>query len=178
MKSSLHPRSCWITLDGEGRDEFKDFEQDFDNPEYIVSEDNRSCFDLNQLNKVLLLLLNGSKWIGMQSERIDTSLGQAERNVSFWIGMLEHASGVGAIYTGKPNSFAFELTLQSMILGNKQVAMIGDRLSIDVLRADKLGIQTMLVRTGEIHPNDLKNVVHPGLIIDSTQAVSASLFGF
>jgi len=95
----LHPRSCWIMLDGDGRDEFQDFQQDYENPEYIVIGDNRSCFDFDHLNKVLRLLLNGSKLIGMQSELTDTSMGKAELNVGSWIGMLERASGIQAVYT-------------------------------------------------------------------------------
>lgn len=174
----LHPRSCWIMLDGEGRAEFQDFKQDYENPEYIVVGDNRSCFDFDHLNRALRLLLNGSKLIGMQSELVDTSMGNAELNVGSWVGMLERASGVPAIYLGKPNSFAFELTLQSMVLGNKQVAMIGDRVSADVMGANKIGIQTVLVRTGEFHPSDLKNDVHPDFIVNSIQDIPDILLGF
>jgi ribonucleotide monophosphatase NagD (HAD superfamily) len=113
----------------------------------------------------------------MQSELIDTSLGQAELNVGSWVGMLERASGVRAIYIGKPNSFAFELTLQSMVLGNKQVAMIGDRVPTDVLGANKAGIRTVLVRTGEFHLNDLKNAVYPDFMVDSIQDIPDLLLG-
>ena len=109
-------------LDGEGQDEFMDFEQDYNRCEYIVG-DNRSCFDFDHHNEALQLLLSGSKLIGMQSELVDTRMGRAELNVGSRVGMLERVSGVQAIYVGKPNSFAFELVLQSMVLGNKQVAM-------------------------------------------------------
>lgn len=173
----LHPRSCWIMLDGEGRDEFQDFEQDHENPEYIVIGDNRSCFDFSHLNKALRLLLKGARLIGMQSELIDTSMGKAELNVGSWVEMLERASGVRAIYTGKPNSFAFELALQSMVLGNKQVAMIGDRLTSDVMGASKIGLQTVLVTTGEFSPSDLKSRVQPDFIINSIQDITDIILG-
>ena len=173
----LHPRSCWIMLDGEGRDEFQDFEQDYENPEYIVIGDNRSCFDFDHLNKALRLLLKGARLIGMQSELIDTSMGKAELNVGSWVEMLELASGVRAIYTGKPNSFAFELALQSMVLGNKQVVMIGDRLTSDVMGASKIGLQTVLIKTGEFRPSDLKNDVQPDFIINSIQDIPDIILG-
>lgn len=173
----LHPRSCWIMLDGEGRSEFQDFTQDHENPEYIVIGDNRSCFDFDHLNHALRLLLSGSRLIGMQSELIDTSMGKAELNVGSWVGMLERASGVRAIYLGKPNSFTFELALQSTALGNKQVTMVGDRVSTDVVGANKAGIQTVLVRTGEFHLNDLQNAVHPDFIVDSIQDIPDLLLG-
>ncbi len=167
----LHPRSCWIMLDGEGRAEFQDFQQDYESPEYIVIGDNRSCFDFDHLNKALRLLLNGAKLIGMQSELIDTTMGEAELNVGSWVGMLERASGVRAVYTGKPNSFAFELALQSMVLGNKQVAMISDRLTSDMTGASKIGLQTVLITTGESCASDLKNNVQPDFIINSIRDI-------
>ncbi len=173
----LHPRSCWIMLDGEGRDEFQDFKQDYENPEYIVIGDNRSCFDFDHLNKALRLLLKGAKLIGMQSELIDTSMGKAELNVGSWVGMLERASGVRAVYTGKPHSFAFEVALQSMVLGNKQVAMIGDRLTSDVMGASRIGLQTVLIKTGEFRQSDLKNNVQPDFIINSIQDIPDIISG-
>ncbi len=173
----LRPRSCWIMLDGEGRDKFRDFEQDYENPEYIVIGDNRSCFDFGHLNRALRLLLKGAKLIGMQSELIDTSISKAELNVGSWVGMLERASGVRSIYTGKPNSFAFELALQSMVLGNKQVAMIGDRITSDVMGANSIGLQTVLLTTGEFHPSDLTSKVQPDFIIDSIQDIPDLVLG-
>jgi len=173
----LRPRSCWIMLDGDGCDEFQDFRQDYENPEYIVMGDNRSCFDFYHLNKALRLLLKGARLIGMQSELIDTSMGNAELNVGSWVGMLERASGVRAIYIGKPNSFAFELALQSMALENKQVAMIGDRMTSDVMGASKIGLQTMLVTTGEFHPSDIKSDIQPDFIINSIQDVPDIILG-
>ena len=174
---SLHSRSCWIMLDGDGRSEFQDFAQDYENPEYIVIGDNRSCFDFDHLNKALRLLLNGSKLIGMQSELIDTSMGKAELNVGSWVGMLERASGVRAIYMGKPKSFAFELTLQSMALGNKQVAMVGDRVLTDILGAQKLGMQSVLLRTGEFQPAELENNIQPNYIANSVRELPEILLG-
>jgi len=106
-------------------------------------------------------------------------LGKAELNVGSWIGMLERASGVQAVYTGKPNSFAFELALQSMVLGNRQVAMIGDQVATDVIGANRIGMQTVLVRTGEFRPVDLiRNAVQPDFIIDSVQDIPDMLPGF
>ena len=173
----LQPRSCWIMLEGEGLNEFADFEQDYKHPEYIVIGDNRSCFDFDHLNRALRLLLNGSKLIGMQSELIDTSMAKAELNVGSWVGMLERASGVSAIYLGKPHSFAFELVLQSMVMGNQQVAMVGDRVLTDILGAQKLGMQSVLLRTGEFRQKELQNNIRPNFIVDSIQELPEVLLG-
>ena len=74
----LRPRSCWVMLEREGLEEFREFQQDLEDPEYIVVGDNRSVFDFGHLNLALRLLLKGAKLIGMQSELVETSVGEPE----------------------------------------------------------------------------------------------------
>jgi len=40
----LNPKSCWIMLEREGLNEFRNFTRDMENPEYIVVGDNRSRY--------------------------------------------------------------------------------------------------------------------------------------
>jgi HAD superfamily hydrolase (TIGR01458 family) len=166
----LHkPRSCWIMVERQGLDEFKEFAQDNQNPEYIVVGDNRSQFDFEHLNQALRLLKKGAKLIAMQSELLDNSMGDLELNVGSWVGLLERASGVPATYIGKPNPFAFELTLQTMQLSKRQVLMVGDRVETDIRGACNIGLHSVLVRTGEFDPAHLDGTARPEFIIDSIQ---------
>jgi HAD superfamily hydrolase (TIGR01458 family) len=167
----LKPRSCWIMLEREGLDEFRDFYQDTENPEYIVVGDNRSRFDFEHMNKALRLLLGGAKLIGMIPELVDTSMGEAELNVGSWVGMLERASGVKATYVGKPNAHVFELALRSMGLGKDEVVMVGDRVSTDIKGAKDFGMRAVLLRTGEFEGPDLASGVEPDFVFDSIQEV-------
>jgi HAD superfamily hydrolase (TIGR01458 family) len=167
----LKPRSCWVMLEREGLDEFKDLPQDEDNPEYVVVGDNRSRFDFDHLNKALRLLCQGSKLVGMQAELLDSSMGELELNVGAWVKMLELASGVPAVYIGKPNPFAFELALDTIGLPKDQVLVVGDRLSTDVQGARDFGLRSVLVRTGEFHHEDLDGSLQPDVVIDSIDAL-------
>lgn len=153
-------------LEGKGRDEFKEFAEDRENPEYVVIGDNRSCFDFHHLNHALRALRNGARLIGMQSELVDTSMGEVELNVGSWVGMLERASSVSATYIGKPNPYAFELCLGTMKLKAQEVIMIGDRVSTDITGASELGLLSVLVKTGEFSPTDLNAEIHPNYVID------------
>jgi HAD superfamily hydrolase (TIGR01458 family) len=164
-----NPRSCWIMVEREGLDEFKEFAQDTQNPEYIVVGDNRSQFDFEHLNQALRLLKKGAKLIAMQSELLDNSMGDLELNVGSWVGLLERASGIPATYIGKPNPFAFELTLQTMQLSRRQVLMVGDRVETDIRGARDFGLHSVLVRTGEFDPALLDGYAKPDVIIDSIQ---------
>lgn len=163
------PRSCWIMVERQGLDEFKEFAQDTQNPEYIVVGDNRSQFDFEHLNHALRLLMKGAKLIAMQSELLDNSMGDLELNVGSWVGLLERASGIPATYIGKPNPFAFELTLQTMQLSKRQVLMVGDRVETDIRGARDFGLHSVLVRTGEFDPRHLDGSAKPDVIIDSIQ---------
>jgi inorganic pyrophosphatase len=164
---SLRPRSCWVMLERAGLDEFKDFVIDDHNPEYVVVGDNRSRFDFANLNHAVKLLLNGAKLIAMQGELLDTSMGDVELNVGAWAGMLERASGVPAVYLGKPNPYNFSLALGSMALPKQNVIVVGDRVHTDILGAKNFGLRSVLVRTGEFDPQELRGDVRPDFILDS-----------
>jgi len=163
----IQPRSCWVMLEAEGLREFDGIPQDEENPEVIVIGDNRSRFDFDTLNRALRLLKNGSQLVGLLSELVDSSLGELELNVGSWVAMLEKASGVQAVYTGKPARLAFELTLQSMGLPPDQVVMVGDRVGSDIQGAQACGMKTILLRTGEFLPTDLDGPVRPDYILNT-----------
>jgi HAD superfamily hydrolase (TIGR01458 family) len=164
---SLHPRSCFVMIERAGLDEFKDFVIDDQHPEVVVVGDNRSRFDFDHLNHAVRLLLNGARLIAMQGEQLDTSMGDVELNVGAWAALLERASGVHAVYLGKPNPFNFGLALDSMGLEKHQVMVVGDRLHTDILGARNAGLGSILVRTGEFDPRELEGEVQPDWICDS-----------
>jgi len=167
----LKPRSCWVMLEREGLDEFKDFQQDLEDPEYIVVGDNRSRFDFDHLNKALRLLLKGAKLVGMQSELTDSSLGDTELNVGSWVGMLERASGVTAVYIGKPSPYVFDLTMKTMGLDKSEVVMVGDRVSTDVKGAKGYGIRSALLMNGEFDERELDGSIKPDFLLESVSDV-------
>lgn len=168
---SLKPRSCWLMVDGEGREEFAQFVLDSENPEYLVIGDNRSAFDFDHLNHALRLLLRGAKLIGMQAELLDGSMGPVELNVGSWVGMLERASGVPATYVGKPSRFVFDLALAGMGLAPGEVIMVGDKLCSDIVGARDAGIRSVLLQTGEYNSRDLDGPVQPDFVADSIRQV-------
>lgn len=164
-----NPRSCWVMLEGEGLVEFSAFRQDREHPEYLVVGDNRSQFDFDHLNHALRLLLapRGARLVGMHADLVDTGTGAPELNVGAWVSLLEVASGVQAVYVGKPHPFAFELALADMGLDRDQVVMVGDRIQSDIKGARTLGIRSVLVKTGEFRVGDLEAGIEPDFVLDS-----------
>lgn len=172
----LNPESCWIMLEREGLEEFKDLNQDTENPEYIVIGDNRSKFDFENMNKALRLLLKGAKLIAMTSELVDTSMGELELNVGSWAKMLERASGAKAVYIGKPGPYVFDLTLRSMNLDKSEVFMVGDKISTDIKGAKNAGIKSILIKTGEFDEKDLNSNIKPDFTFDSIRDILSVIY--
>lgn len=173
----VKPRSCWVMLEREGIDEFKNITHDQEDPEYIVIGDNRTQFNFYTLNKVLRLLINGSKLIGMIPERIDTSMGEVELNVGSWVEMLAQASKVHPTYIGKPSSIIFDLTVKTMKLEKKEIIMVGDRIGTDIKGAHEYGIQSILVqtRTGECDEREFSADIKPDYTIHSINELKTIL---
>lgn len=167
----LSPRSCWIFLEREGRDEFKDFNHDTENPEYVVVGDYRDNLNFENMNKALRLLLKGAKLVGMSPELVDASMGDFELNVGSWAQMLERASGIPAVYIGKPSPYMFELALKSMRLDESEVIMVGDKVATDIRGGKAMGMKTVLVKTGEFNEKDLEEGITPDFICDSVKDV-------
>ncbi len=173
---TLNPKSCWIMLKGEGLEEFRNFRQDLDNPEYVVLGDFREGFNFQNLNKALRFLFKGAKLVVMITETTDKSMGELELTVGAYGKMLEDAAGIKAIYIGKPNRYIFDITLDTM--GNierSKTLMVGDRVKTDILGAKRVGLETALVKTGEFRESDLESPVTPDYIFDSVREV-ATLF--
>lgn len=172
----IKPKSIWLLLAREGVEEFKDFNFDEDNPEYVVIGDCRDSFNFNTMNKVLQKVVKGAKLIGMISELIDSSLGDLELNVGSWVSMIEKAANVKATYIGKPNRFVFDLILKDFNFDKRRVLMVGDRISSDIVGAKNAGIKSVLVKQGEFSPDHLKQKIKPDYIIEKIIELSKIVF--
>jgi HAD superfamily hydrolase (TIGR01458 family) len=170
---TLKPKSCWVMLKGKGLDEFSEFNMDDEAPEYIVLGDYREEFKFENMNKALKLLLQGTKLIVMIPEKVDHSLGGVELTVGAYGKMLADAAGINATYIGKPSRYMFDMALDSMGIDRSGVLMVGDRVSTDIVGARQAGITSVLVKTGEFKPDDLKGDVQPDFTVDTIAALKA-----
>jgi len=173
----LKPKSCWVMLKREGLEEFKGFNHDSENPEYIVLGDYRENFNFKNMNKAVKLLLGGSKLIVMITEVVDNSMGQVEITVGAYGKMLENAANIEAVYIGKPNRYIFETVLETMNIEKNEILMVGDKIGTDILGAHNTGLKAALIKTGEFQKADLEGEVHPDFIFDSIRDIE-KLFCF
>ena len=168
---TLEPKSCWVMLKGKGIEEFREFNMDHEAPEYIVLGDYREEFKFENMNKALKLLLQGTKLIVMIPEKVDHSLGGVELTVGAYGKMLEDAAGIKAIYIGKPSTYMFDIALGSMGIDRTRVLMVGDRVSTDIIGAQRAGIPSVLVKTGEFKKSDLIGDVQPDYMVNAINEI-------
>jgi len=166
---TLHPRSCWVMLNGEGLEEFRTFHLDERNPEYIVLGDLREDFNFHNMNQALKLLLQGSKLVVMITEKVDNSMGDVELTVGAYGKMLADAARVEATYIGKPNRIIFDMTLETMNIEKNNILMVGDKIESDIRGAKNVGIQSALVKAGEFKESDLESDIKPDYLCESIQ---------
>ena len=88
---------------------------------------------------------------------------------------LESASGVNAKIAGKPQPYLFEVSMKRMESLPEETAVIGDRLSTDILGGYNAGCVTIFVLSGINSMEDLGNwEIQPDLIIENIK----DLFNF
>ncbi len=160
---------CWVLLEGDGLDMFHGLELTAQDPDYVVLGDLREKFTYDLLNRVLLALWKGARFIAMQADPYDLGLsgGGPKVNVGGWLALLERSSGRRATLIGKPSPIAFQMALDELEVPAEEAAMVGDRAESDIFGGQSVGMRTVLLRTGHFRPQDLNGSVQPTLVLNS-----------
>jgi HAD superfamily hydrolase (TIGR01458 family) len=89
---------------------------------------------------------------------------------------LEYAAQTEAIVLGKPSPAYFEAACDALDADPDRTWMIGDDLESDVLGAQRLGMRTVLVRTGKFRPDTVeRSRLQPDGIVSSLAQLPAWL---
>lgn len=97
-------------------------------------------------------------WLRAEGLRLD---------VGPFIKALEYATGREALVMGKPAPHYYQAALATLGSEAQQTVMIGDDIRGDIEAAQRLGMQTLLVRTGKFRPDDLQLGIEPAAVLDS-----------
>jgi len=142
----------------------------------------------NDLNKTVNLLRK--RTIPVIVANTDHAYPLSVTDVSIAIGgiamMIENIVGKKFIRFGKPDSqmfmFAYDLIRDYRSISKKDIVMVGDTLSTDILGGNKFGLDTVLVLSGNTLPQDAETRIkatgiEPTFICDSA-VVSPAGLGF
>ena len=118
-----------------------------------------------RLNHAYRLLLNGAKLVAMHRNTAwRTATGMTLDSGPF-VTALEQAAGVRATTIGKPALPFFRQGIAAIGLPASALAMIGDDAANDLAPARRLGMATVLVRSGK--PVGPVDEAHADLVLDS-----------
>jgi HAD superfamily hydrolase (TIGR01458 family) len=155
-------------------DVHRDFEQwcergaDTGRVDYVVIGDAGGEMTFDRLNAAFRAVNNGAELIALEKDRYWMAQDGLMLSAGPFVAALEFATGKTATVIGKPSKAFFEMALRDMDLRPDQAVMVGDDIITDIAGARKIGMKTVLVRTGKFREETLRNaVIKPTLVIDS-----------
>lgn len=125
------------------------------------------CLTYAKLKAAVLLLQRGARLVGTNPDLLIPTAAGLAPETGVTLAALTAATGVAPTIIGKPARWLFEAALAQLGIDPAQALMVGDRLDTDILGAQRLGIQTVLVTSGV---DDAASVAAKGIHPDLTVA--------
>ncbi len=101
-----------------------------------------------KLKHATILIRRGARFIATNGDLTLPTEDGFHPGAGSILAALEAASGVKPTVVGKPEPLMFEIAVQKMGVAPGEAAMLGDRLETDILGAQRVGLQTILVESG------------------------------
>ena len=117
--------------------------------DYVIVGDAAEGFTYEKLNCALGLLLDGADMLALEMDRYWKQPQGLSLSAGPFVAALEYATGKKAELMGKPSRQFFQMALDDLGLKPGDVAMVGDDIHTDVLGAQEMGMQGILVKTGK-----------------------------
>ncbi|HEY7031382.1 MAG TPA: TIGR01458 family HAD-type hydrolase [Thermomicrobiales bacterium] len=126
-----------------------------------------------RMNRAFRMLLGGATLVAMHRNRSWRTAAGMQLDSGPFVTALEEASGVRAVTVGKPALPFFRQGLRAIGVPARAVAMVGDDAVNDLAPARRLGMRTILVRTGK--PVGEREEAMAEVTIDSVAELAGAL---
>jgi HAD superfamily hydrolase (TIGR01458 family) len=158
MKST-GKEQCYLLVT---RDAERDFDQTYlctpgERIDCVIIGDAGDSISYNRLNTAFRYLMNGAELIALEKDRYWMAPDGLSLSAGPFVTALEFATGKKATIIGKPSKAFFDRALDEIGLRPGQVAMIGDDIITDVAGANRVGMKSILVKTGKYRKDAVKN---------------------
>ena len=151
--------SCHFMVDDAVKAFFKEIPVDDDAPDFVVVGDYGEGFDFNALNHAFRLLMSGAELIALQKNLYWFSSEGMFLDCGAFVTLLEAATDKTAKVMGKPSETFFKIALESLQRSPSEVIVVGDDITSDIVGAERMKMQSILVKTGKFKPNQLENPI-------------------
>ena len=151
-----HEISCHFMVDDAVKAFFKEIPVDDDAPDFVVVGDYGERFGFHALNHAFRLLMNGAELIALQKNLYWFSAEGMLLDCGAFVTLLEAAAGKTATVMGKPSKTFFTIALESLQLSPSEVIVVGDDITSDIVGAQTMEMQSILVKTGKFKSDQLE----------------------
>lgn len=161
---------CYLIVTGDAE---RDFDQIYlstagERIDCVIIGDAGDSISYNRLNTAFRHLMKGAELIALEKDRYWMAPDGLSLSAGPFVTALEFATGKKATIIGKPSKAFFDRALYEIGLRPGQVAMIGDDIITDVAGAYRVGMKSILVKTGKYGKDAVNNsVIKPTCCIDS-----------
>ncbi|ADC89946.1 HAD-superfamily subfamily IIA hydrolase like protein [Thermocrinis albus DSM 14484] len=142
---------------------------------HVLVGDAYTNFTYHALNKAFRYLIKGARLVALAENRyFKDKDGELSLDAGPFVRALEYASGQRATLLGKPSPTFFLKVLEKLGVSAEEAVMVGDDIEADVLGAQRVGMKSVLVKTGKFREEDLQKCIIPHLVIpDVTHLLDA-----
>lgn len=170
---------CYLIAKGDVESDFRDAGID------LIPDDGDAVADVvviggaeerltyERMNRAFRLLLGGARLVTMHRNTAWRTAEGMSLDSGPYVRALEHATGARATVIGKPAAAFFRQGLRRLALPPGAVTMVGDDGEHDLRPARRLGMATILVRTGK--PVSAVAMGYADLTLDSVADLPAAL---
>ena len=168
--------SCHFMVDDAVKAFFKEIPIDDDAPDFVVVGDYGEQFNFHTLNHTFRLLMDGAELIALQKGFYWFSSEGMFLDCGAFVTLLESAAGKTANVMGKPSETFFKLALNSLQLSPREVIVVGDDITSDIVGAQTMEMRSILVKTGKFKSDQLEApVAEPTWVLEDVSEL-AQLF--
>ena len=159
---------CHFMVDNAVKAFFKEILTDDNTPDFVVVGDYGEGFDFHALNHAFRLLMKGAELIALQKNLYWFSSEGMFLDCGAFVTLLEAAASKTATVMGKPSETFFNIALESLQLLPNEAVVVGDDITSDILGAERMKMQSILVKTGKFKPDQLEDpIAKPTRVINS-----------
>jgi HAD superfamily hydrolase (TIGR01458 family) len=160
--------SVYLVMGDDTAREFDEFPRDDQKPDFIVIGNYGHNWNYDLVNRLFLMLLDGSELLALHKQRFWHSEGEIQIDIGCWVTGLEYSSARAATAIGKPEELFFRTALDGIDVRPEDAIMIGDDIETDIGGAKNAGLRGVLVRTGKFRDQLLEqSQVKPDLVINA-----------
>lgn len=102
----------------------------------------------SKLDRAAEVARNGASLVACHNARLYMFKDRVAMAVGPIVKAIEYASGKKAVAIGKPSRLMFELALEAAECRPQDAVMVGDQEETDILGAKKMGMASIMVKTG------------------------------